>query len=129
VNFQKVLLIAVPLALLICAWMYFTRIDRTNPVAVGTAFTKAMKAGDTSKASGYWVPDKAEAWRTNADTSIDKMKTGATKGFFDSIPDDPRFAAGTPAVGGNMILTSADKGFTLELSQVAGKWYVSKGPI
>src|SRR5579862_8139613 len=66
VNFQKLMLIVIPAALLIGAYVYFTRVDRSDPIAVANAFTKALKDGNTAKASTYYLPAKAESWRTNA---------------------------------------------------------------
>ena len=130
-NFKKLLLIIVPIALLIVGYQYFTRIDRTNPVAVGTAFTKAVKARDTSAASKYWVPDKAQAWKTDVDARLSKLRTNATESYFEHVPSDPAFTAAPTAVtvAGTMTLISADKSFNLDLAQSEGKWYVSKAPL
>ena len=52
----------VAVVVLIAGFVYFTSVDRTKPDAVATAFTKAYKAGNMSKASKYWLPADAAAW-------------------------------------------------------------------
>lgn len=128
VNFQKAVVIAVAVALAIGAWMYFSRVDRANPQAVATAFTKALKSKSTSKASSYYVPAEAKAWQTSADSNIENMKSGATDRFWDGIPSSPTFKAPSSAAGITSIRTD-DESFSLEMKQIDGKWYVSKGPV
>jgi len=125
-NLQKVIVIAVIAAVLIGAYQFFTRVDRTNPAAVATAFTKALKSKNTSKASSYYVPDQAKEWRAKADASIEGMKSGQTDRYYEGLPDSPEF--GTPVdVDGKKVISLADKSFSLEMVQIDGKWYVSKG--
>jgi hypothetical protein len=127
-NFKKFLVFFIPAALLFGGWKFLTRVDRANPAAVATAFTQALKGRDTGKASSYWVPEQAQTWRTGADDAIDKMKSGATEMYFESIPGDPAFAALPGAAAGTVTMRSSDKSYTLELAQIAGKWYISKAP-
>ena len=77
--------------------VYLTHVDRSNPVSVGNAFTKALKTGDTSSASGYFVPDKAQAWRTAADDNIRKMRSGTLERFYENIPSKPGFTSANGA--------------------------------
>ena len=114
---------------LIGGYVYLTHVDRSNPVSVGNAFTKALKTGDTSSASGYFVPDKAQAWRTAADDNIRKMRSGTLERFYENIPSKPGFTSANGAGAGTVTLKAAEGNFTLDLSQVNGRWYVSKGPI
>ena len=75
-NFPKLIIILAVAAVAIGSFVYFTRTDRSNPAAVATAFTKAMKKQDTKTASGYYMPDKAEGWKKAMDKKIDGMKSG-----------------------------------------------------
>ncbi len=112
---------------LIAGYKFITRIDYTNPVAVATGFTKAMKAHNTSKASTYVLPAQSAEWLKDTDEKLDGMKEGATEIYFDHIPDAPAFAAPV-TVAGKSTIASADKSFTLPMAQVDGKWYVMSMP-
>jgi hypothetical protein len=124
-NFKKLLIAVVAVALVIVVWKLATRIDRSNPVAVATAFTKALRAKDTSAASGYFVPDKAAQWREQADERLGSMKSGAEERFMERIPSAPEFTSPVTSAGKTTIV-SGDKGFSLEMTQIDGKWYVAK---
>src|SRR5206468_9433589 len=100
---------------LIAVWKMVTRIDRSNPVAVATAFTKAMKGKDTGKASGYYLPDKADEWRQQTDERLQSMKSGSEQRFFEHIPAAPEFTSPVTAAGKTMIV-SGDKAFSLEMT-------------
>jgi hypothetical protein len=128
-NFKKLLIIVVAVVALIGAFKYFTRVTGTDPVAVGTAFTKALRARDTTGAKHYVLPERADAWQVAADANLKSMRSGTLERFFEGIPSSPAFAAATGATASNMKLESSDKSFTLEMTQTSGKWYVSKGPI
>ena len=104
-NFQKLLLIVIPLAILIVAWQWFTRIDRTNAVEVATAFTSALKSGNTSAAAKFYDPAGADAWQEK----IDAMKSGATERLLDWLPAEPAFTAPVTSPGGVTTVASADK--------------------
>ena len=121
-NFKKLMLIVVPLLIVIFGYQFLTRVDRTDPVKVATAFTKALKSGNTSKASGYYVPEEAESWRDG----IDGMKSGQTTRYIDSVPSDPAFTPPVTSKAGLTTVQSADKTYTLQMKQIDGKWYVSK---
>ena len=123
-NFQKLLLIVIPLAILIVAWQWFTRIDRTNAVEVATAFTTALKSGNTSAAAEFYDPEGAEAWREQ----IDSMKSGATERLLEWLPAEPAFTAPVTSPSGETIVASADKQYILTMKQIEGDWYVSKTP-
>jgi hypothetical protein len=123
-NFKKLLLIVIPLAIIIGAWQFFTRVDRTNPVAVGTAFTKALKAGKVTKAAGFYLPESASSWQEG----IDSMKSGATERYNERLPAEPAFSAPVTSKAGITTLVSTDKTYTLEMKQVNGSWFVSKAP-
>ena len=124
-NFPKLMIIIGVLVVAIVSIMFFTRVDRSDPAAVARAFNKAMKKQDTKAAASFYLPDKAEAWRTATDTKIDGMKSGTFTSYFENIPADPVFA--TPAgASGTVKMQSADKGISLEMTQVESKWYVSK---
>jgi hypothetical protein len=125
VNFKKLMLIFVPLIALVIGYQWLTRIDRTDPVKVATAFAKALKANDLSKASSFYVPDKAEAWREG----VHSMKGGATERLLERIPAEPGFAAPATSAAGVTSISTPDKTYTLEMQQVEGKWYVSKAPV
>jgi hypothetical protein len=123
-NFPKLMVIIGIAAVAIGSFVYFTRTDRSDPAAVATAFTKAMKKQDTKTAADYYMPEKAEAWKTAIDKKIDGMKSGTFNSYFENIPADPAFT--TPAgASGKVTALSADKSFSVELTQVDSKWYVS----
>ena len=125
INFPKLVVIIAVAAVAIGSFVYFTRVDRSNPAEVAAAFTKAMKKQDTKTAADYYMPDKAEAWKTAIDTKIDGMKSGTFTSYFENIPADAEFT--TPAnASGTVRMQSADKGIILDLTQVEAKWYVSK---
>jgi len=129
-NFKKVMVLFVPLAALFVGYLYFTRLDHTDPIAVATAFTKALKANNISSASSYVLPDKAAAWRTGANDTLDKLKSGSMAALFEGIPATPGFTSINPkSPPGTLSLQSADKTFNLEMTQLTGKWYVSKAPL
>ena len=124
-NFPKLMVLVAIAVVAIGSIMYFTRTDRSDPAAVARAFTKAMKKQDTKKAADFYMPDKADAWKTTMDTKIDGMKSGTFTSYFENIPEDPVFAS-PPGASGTVKMQSADKGIDLELTQVDSKWYVSK---
>jgi len=124
-NFKKLMIAVAAVVVLIAVWKMATRTDRSNPVAVATAFTKAMKGNNPSKASGYYVPDKAEEWRQQTEEKISGMKSGAEQRFFEHIPAAPEFTAPVSVAGKTMIV-SGDKNFSLEMTQIDGKWYIAK---
>jgi hypothetical protein len=119
------MVVVVAVVALIAIWKFATRIDRSNPVAVATAFTKALKAQDIGGASKFYVPDQAEAWREKTDGNVQGMRSGSMDRFFERIPAAPDFATPVTVAGKSMVV-SADKGFSLEMTQVDGKWYVAK---
>lgn len=123
-NFQKLLLIVIPLAILIVAWQWFTRIDRTNAVEVATAFTSALKSGNTSGAAKFYDPEGVSAWQER----IDSMKSGATERLLDWLPEEPAFTAPVTSPAGVTTVASADKQYILTMKQIEGDWYVSKTP-
>ena len=116
------MVIVVPIAVIILAWQYFSKVDRSDPVKVATAFTKALHSKNLSSAASFYVPNEAEAWREN----LDGMKSGATERYFERIPGDPAFGAPVTSKEGVTTLQSADKSWTVEMKQLDGKWYVSK---
>jgi hypothetical protein len=124
-NFKKLLIAVAAVVLIIVVWKLATRTDRSNPVAVATAFTKAIKGKDAAAASRYYVPDKADQWRQQTEEHFQGMKSGAEQRFFERIPAAPEFAPPVTAAGKTMIV-SGDKSFSLEMTQIDGKWYVAK---
>jgi hypothetical protein len=124
VNFKKLMLIVIPLVVVIIGYQWMTRVDRSNPVAVATAFTKHLKSGNVNKAAKYFVPAEADAWEESATY----MKSGARERFQERIPAEPAFSAPVTTAAGVTTISSADKGYALELKQVDGKWYVAKVP-
>lgn len=116
--------IVVPLALLIVAYQYFTAVDRTSPTQVATAFTKALKSKDVKAAGKFFDPGGVEAWRD----SFSGMRSGATDRFYERVPADPQFGAPTTNAKGITVVQSADQSYVLEMTQLNGKWYVSKAP-
>ena len=122
-NFKKLMLIAIPLAVIIIGYQWMTRVDRTDAVQVATAFTKNLKSGDASSAAKYFVPEQADAW----EESVTYMKSGARERFRERIPAEPAFTAPITDKGVTTV-ASADKAYTLEMKQIDGKWYVSKVP-
>src|SRR5829696_2895497 len=119
------MIVVVAVVVLIVGYKMMTKVDRTDPVKVATAFTKALKAKDTSTASSYFVPDQAEAWRETTDAAWNGMKSNQTEMYFDRIPSEPGFGAPVTTPAGTT-MTSSDKQWTLHMTQVDGKWYVSK---
>src|SRR5688500_18047276 len=118
------MLIVIPLAVLIIGYQWMTRVDRTDAVQVATAFTKNLKSGENSTAAKYYMPSEAEAW----EESVTYMKSGARERFRERIPGEPGFTPPVTAAAGITTISSADKGYTLEMKQVDGKWYVAKVP-
>jgi hypothetical protein len=124
VNFKKVLIVVAIVVVAIVSFKYFTRVDRTNPSAVATAFTKAMKSKNTDAASGFVIPDQSAAWLAKTDEKLSGMKSGAKERYFERFPETLEFGTVATAAGKSTI-KNAD-GFELEMSQVDGKWYVAK---
>lgn len=125
VNFPKLMLIVVPLALVIIGYQWMTRIDRTDAAQVATAFAKNLKSGDNSSAAKFYVPDEAEAW----EEGVNYMKSGASERLRERIPAEPAFTAPVTTAAGVTTISSADKSYALEMKQVDGKWYVAKAPL
>ncbi|MGB7157516.1 MAG: hypothetical protein WBD40_05585 [Tepidisphaeraceae bacterium] len=123
-NFAKMMVIVAIAVAVIGSIVFFTRTDRSNPAEVAAAFTKAMKKQDTATASGFYLPDKAEAWKTAIDTKIDAMKSGSFADYFERIPAEPVFTSPVGAAG-KVTLQSAAKDMSLEMTEVDSKWYVS----
>ena len=126
-NFKHVLIIVGVLALGLVSWKFFSRLDRSDPIAVADGFTAAMKGQDIEEASSYFPPDQAEAWREKQQARVDSMKSGATTNYFDGIPATPGYtlpAAG--ADGSKLLLTSTDKSFTVEMGKIEDEWFVTK---
>ena len=98
-NFPKLMLIIGVAVVAIGSFLYFTRVDRSNPAAVATAFTKAMKKQDTKTAASFYMPAKSDAWKTAIDTKIDAMKSGTFTSYFENIPADPVFSCARRRVG------------------------------
>ena len=126
-NFKKLLIGIAAAVVLISVYKFFTRIDRTNPVAVATAFTKAMKGKDVGAASDFIVPDQASTWRASTEENVSGLRSGAKERFYERIPESPEFTQPVTTAGVTTI-ASADKGFQLEIKQIDGKWYVVKPP-
>ena len=123
-NFKKVLIAVAAVIVVIAVWHMLTRVDRRNPVAVATAFTNAMKHKDTATASTYYAPDKADTWRQQTDDKLSSMRSNASEMYFDRIPSAPQFSQPVTAAGKTTI-ASDDKSYTLEITQIDGKWYVT----
>ena len=124
-NFKKLLIAVAAFVVVVGAYKFLTRVDRSDPIAVANAFTKALNKSDTDKASGYYVPAEAATWAQSAEDNISGMKSGAKERFFERIPDAPAYAAPVTVAGKTSV---TDGGYTLELTQLDGKWYVSKVP-
>jgi hypothetical protein len=131
-NFTKILLIVVPIGLLFGGWLYMHHVDRSDPVAVATAFTKAMKNNDLVTASSYYVPERAEAWRSSTDDALSRLKSGPSRIFFDGIPGSPVFVTVAPkagkAVNPDQMSLQSSEGYALDMTRSTGKWYVSRSP-
>jgi len=123
VNLKKALLIFVPLVLLFLGYKHFTKVDRSDPVAVATAFTKALRGNDISAASSFYDPASADAWREGIDT----MRSGASERLMERVPESPTFAAPVTSKAG--VTTIDSGGYVLEMKQLDGKWYVIKAPV
>ena len=119
------MVVVVAVVVLITGYKYFTRVDRSDATAVASAFTSAMKSKDTGAASNFYVPDRADQWREKTDEYLSSMRSGAKERFFEGIPQTPEFGP-VATVADKSLITSADKSYTLEMSQVDGKWYVAK---
>ena len=106
------------------------RVDRTKPESVASAFFAALKANNLEKASGYWVPDAADAWRTSAAEKLDHMQSGTLVRFFEDLPAKSAvFTSSKRAGTANGEQTMAADGGSLDMRQIDGKWYVCKGPL
>jgi hypothetical protein len=112
-------------------WRYAAgRVDRTKPEAVATAFFAALKSNNLSKASVYWVPDGADAWRNGAQDKIEQMQSGTYTRFFEDLPGAAAVftasrRAGAPAIE----QTLSTNGGSVDLRQIDGKWYVCRAPL
>ena len=128
-NFKHVLIIAAVVIVGIVAFKFFTRTDRSDPMAVANGFTAQVKDRDFEGASEFVAPDLRAAWLEAINKRFETMKSGSMDNYFDSIPEIPGFTAPTAgAAGGTMNLVSADNSYSLELAQVEGDWYVAKAP-
>lgn len=133
-NFKHILIIVAVVVLGIVGFKFFTRLDRTDPMAVANGFTAQMKDRDFDGASDFVAPDLRAAWLEETNKRFDTMKSGAMENYFANVPETPGFAAapvlpGKPApAAGKMNLLSSDKTYGLELTQVEGEWYVAKAP-
>ncbi|MEA2711682.1 MAG: hypothetical protein QOF78_4283 [Phycisphaerales bacterium] len=123
-NFKKLMLIVIPVAVLIVGYQWLTGVDRSDPIAVATAFSKNLKSGNISSAAKFYVPAEAEAWEESATY----MKSGARERFRERIPANPEFTAPVTTPAGVTTISSADKVYALEMKQLDGKWYVAKVP-
>ena len=124
-NFKKLMIAVVAVAVIIVIYKFATRVDHSDPIKVATGFTKALKGRNTATASKYYAPDESAAWLEKTDNDLYNMKGGAMDRFYDRIPAAPDFTAPVTAAGKTKVV-SADKTFWLEIAQVNGKWYVSK---
>src|SRR5947207_952790 len=113
-NFKKLMLIVIPLALVLAGWQYFSKVDRSDPVKVANAFAKALHSKNTGTAANYYMPEEAQAWREN----LDSMRSGASERYFERVPADANFGAPTTSKAGVTVLQSADKTFAVEMKQV-----------
>jgi hypothetical protein len=116
------MVIVVPLAIVIVAWQFYSKVDRTDPIKVATAFTKALHSKNVSGAAKYFVPDQAQSWEDDFGT----MKSGATERYFERIPAEPAYGAPVTSKEGVTTVQTADKQYSLEMKQIDGKWYVSR---
>jgi hypothetical protein len=106
-----------------------TRVDMSKPEAVAAAFLKNLKANNVDKAGKYWVPDGADAWRTAAAGRIESMQSGTFTRFFEDLPaSDATFTSSRKAGAAANEQTLSSGNFTVDMRQIDGKWYVSKGP-
>jgi hypothetical protein len=113
-------------------WRFMaSRVDFSKPDQVARAFTAALKSENVDKASKYWVPSEAEAWRTSANEKITSMQSGTFARFFEDLPDgsvafsDAPSGAKSPA--NEKLMRSGDT--TLSLREVEGKWYICHSPL
>ena len=128
-NFKHVLIIAAVVIVGIVAFKFFTRTDRSDPMAVANGFTAQVKDRDFEGASEFVAPDLRAAWLEAINKRFETMKSGSMDNYFDAIPETPGFTApAAGAAGGRMNLVSADNTYSLELAQVEGDWYVAKAP-
>jgi hypothetical protein len=107
------------------------RVDMTKPEAVSAAFMSALKSKNIDKASKYWVPDGAEAWRTATAAKIESMQSGTYTRFFEDLPDGSAaftMATRDPKAPANEQVMNTTGG-SLTVRQVSDKWYVCKAPI
>ncbi len=113
-------------------WRYTAnKVDQTKPESVSAAFSAALKKKDVDKASKYWAPDGAEAWRLAATTKVNQMGSGSAERFFDEISDGSTAFTAAPkapkAPANEMTMISGST--SLDLRQIDGKWYVCKAPL
>ena len=129
----KALLIALVIVIAgLATWRIIAgRVDMTKPEAVSAAFINSLKGKNVDKASKYWVPDSADAWRTATHAKIETMQSGTYTRFFEDLPDGSvafTTAARDPKAPTNEQVWSCN-GTNLTLRQVDNKWYVCKAPI
>ncbi len=127
---SRILGIIVILGLLVLAVYKIAKshVDFSDPKSVSTAFLKALKTEDLSRAKGYYLPDQADAWETKTHDKLFAMQSNASKNFKESIPDEPQFTV-VPSEKGSTDTTYKTGEILISLRQVDGKsWYVSKSP-
>jgi hypothetical protein len=131
VHLKRFLVIAaiVVVAVLACWRIAASRVDRSKPDQVATAFVAALKANDLDKASGYWVPDAAEAWHTSAAGKLDQMQSQTSTDFFESLSTNSNFVSSHDAKSPANEQTLTNGATHLDLRQIDNKWYVCKGPV
>ena len=129
----KALLIALVIVIAgLATWRIIAgRVDLTKPEKVSAAFISSLKAKNVDKASKYWVPDGADAWRASASSKIESMQSGTYTRFFEDLPDgsatftaaprDPKAPANEQVMNCN--------GTLVTVRQIENKWYVCKAPI
>jgi hypothetical protein len=133
-NFKHILIIVAVAIVGIVAFKFFTKTDRSDPMAVANGFTAQIKDRDFEGAAEFMAPDARAAWLEATNKRFETMKSGSMDNYFASIPAEPGFTAAPPVKGApalpadKMNVVSADRSYSLELAQVDGDWYVAKAP-
>lgn len=130
-QLKQLIIGVIVVIVLFAGWRWWAgRVDRSDPNAVAAAFLAAVKSENIAKASAYWVPDAAEAWRIDTEKKIYAMPSGSHGRFFEDLPGRAAVftSSKNPKAPPNE-QTLSTAGFTIDLRQIDGKWYVCKAPL
>ena len=130
-SLRNLIIGVVIVIVLLAGWRWWAgRVDRSDPSAVASAFLAALKSENVGKASGFWVPDGAEAWKTATTEKLYAMPSGSHSRFFEDLPGKTAvFTVNRNPKSPVTEQTLSTPGFSVDLRQIGGKWYVCRAPL